>query len=201
MHRQRLIRPAHFGFVKGGRANSPLRILTSLKEQAKECPLGRIFPAAVLDLCSAFDCTNQRFLEPSLTRIGAPRKFCHWIRALLNGQRRIISISGNAERSTEPFEVSGGLPQGDGLSPILFVIYLDMIIEGMMRDNEEGGAILGADTIVQALLYGDDLSVFGKSHPDFGGLLKGSAQPQPSWEIRSTAENLFMCAHREPPAR
>ena len=34
IHRQRLIRPSHFGFVKGGRVNSPLRILTTLQEQA-----------------------------------------------------------------------------------------------------------------------------------------------------------------------
>jgi hypothetical protein len=87
-----LVDDCHFGFVKGGGVTVPIRVLTALVEQARVDPNLSIH-AALIDLVSAFDNVPHDFLEASLASIGASDQFCHWVRATLKGQRRLVSTA------------------------------------------------------------------------------------------------------------
>ena len=65
-----------------------------------------------------------------------------------------MSVADHAGSSHEAFEIFGGVPQGDPLSPLLYVGYLNVISETLRLATAGKGVVLG-DASVQALAYGD----------------------------------------------
>ena len=67
--------------------------------------------------------------------------------------------------NTEYFPSLVGIKQGDGISPILFNIFLNDIVDAMSQHTKFGYKIDG-DVEINSLLYADDLVIFSTSYDE-----------------------------------
>lgn len=85
-----------------------------------------------LDFETAYDCVSWDFLRYMLRRMGFGDKWMGWMEALVfnNSISILVNINGSP---TKDFEVSGGLRQGDALSPFLFLLVAENLSEMMSK--------------------------------------------------------------------
>lgn len=75
--------------------------------------------------------------------------------------RNTFSKIHNSRKTLSPFEIKKGQKKGDALSPTLFNLALERVIEETL--NNKGMDIIGNITL---LAYTDDIVVFGESKTD-----------------------------------
>lgn len=111
-----------------------------------------------IDIAKAFDSLCWTFLLEVLQHMGFGRHWRNWISAILGTASTKILLHGVARRICH----ARGLRQGDPLSPMLFVLVMEVINHTFCwLDNEGMLAQLGpVGTVQQASLYADDLVLF-----------------------------------------
>jgi mannosylglycoprotein endo-beta-mannosidase len=114
-----------------------------------------------LDVARAFDSVAWPFLISVLRQRGFGPKFISWVILLLGTAHTRVLVNGGAGPA---FRHGRGLRQGDPISPMLFIIVMD-VLSGMFRAVEERGLLsdlrsLGIRNRVS--LYADDVVVFAK---------------------------------------
>lgn len=95
-----------------------------------------------LDFKKAFDKVNHRKLLIKLISILGDNKIVRWIEAFLNNRRQFVSIEGV---SSDECDVNSGVPQGSVLGPLLFLVFVNDLIE---------------DSPVKARLFADDCVIY-----------------------------------------
>ena len=95
---------------------------------AREMDCGRSVDAAYLDFSRAFDVIIHEVLLEKLASLGFDRNILAWIRSFL--ARRTMRVAAGGECSAER-EVNSGVPQGSVLGPIVFLIYVNYLMEGV----------------------------------------------------------------------
>ena len=115
--------------------------------------------ACLIDASKAFDTVDHSILFQKLLdrRMPKPlvRLLLHWYKT----QKLRVQWSG---RASDYFQVSNGVRQGSVLSPILFTIYLDGLLESL---RASGLGCYWEDYFSGALCYADDLTILAPS-PD-----------------------------------
>jgi hypothetical protein len=121
-----------------------------------------------LDIEKAYDHVNWDCLFFILDRMGFGRKWVCWMKACVSTVRYSVIVNGSP---TGFFDSSRGLRQGDPLSPLLFLVIME-VLSWMLRRTEEGGFIRGfqagrTDGLgVSHLLYADDTIIFCDANPE-----------------------------------
>ena len=113
-----------------------------------------------LDVEKAYDHVNWEALLDLLNRMGFGVKWCKWIRTCTSTVQFPVLIKGSP---TDFFSSSRGLRQGDPLSPMLFLIMME-VFSRMLRRGEGAGLIRGfkvegrrgGGKCVSHLLFADD---------------------------------------------
>ena len=142
---------------------------------ANECLDSRIkcrTPGVVckLDIEKAYDHVNWDCLLYLMDCMAFGRKWILWIRTCISTVRFSIMVNGS------PFGFFGssrGIRQGDPLSPLLFLLIME-VLSRMLRRTEEVGLIRGFkagnsvenDLFVSHLLFVDDTIVFCDADPE-----------------------------------
>jgi mannosylglycoprotein endo-beta-mannosidase len=114
-----------------------------------------------LDIARAFDSVSWPFLISVLRQRGFGPRWIAWITLLLCTASTRVVINGSAGA---PFAHGRGLRQGDPISPLLFIVVMN-VVSAMFSRAEERGVLsdlrhLGIRHRVS--LYADDVVVFSK---------------------------------------
>ena len=121
-------------------------------------------PAALLkiDISKAFDTVNWRFLIDLLQHMGFSRRWQNWISLILLTDSTKIIVNGSLGRRISH---ARGLRQGDPLSPLLFVLAME-VLNSLLKRADALGLLLPLDDRVKdrVFLYADDVVLFIRPH-------------------------------------
>ena len=131
-----ILRGPNFAGLPGNSTESPIHILNSIIEDAhtKKNELWILLQ----DMRKAFDSVSLKMLKLALLRLKFPLKEAEFILQLFhNREASIITEFGN----TDAFVVPDGIDQGEVISPILWRIFYDPLIEKIQSDPNLGYVI------------------------------------------------------------
>lgn len=111
--------------------------------------------ALFVDLRKAYDKVHLASLWSLLGHMGAPTLYIDLLSNLAAQRTTTVSADGV---SCNPFRVSAGVPQGDPLSCILFVLFIEPLSR-QLDATPEAGISIGAHQRLSRLLFADDVVV------------------------------------------
>jgi ribonuclease P/MRP protein subunit RPP40 len=118
--------------------------LPKILDKWTEClEVGGEIDVIYTDLEKAFDKVTHKRLISKLESYGVNKEIVSWIAAFLNNRRQRVKINGFSSFWTRVFS---GVPQGSILSPLLFIIFINDIVECYSSCN--------------IFLYADDSKIF-----------------------------------------
>uniref|UniRef100_J3NC32 Reverse transcriptase domain-containing protein n=1 Tax=Oryza brachyantha TaxID=4533 RepID=J3NC32_ORYBR len=112
-----------------------------------------------LDITKAFDSVSWPFLADLLRHRGFGHKWRTWMAALLSTAETTVKINGS---ESLPFKPTRGLRQGDPLSPLMFVLVMD-VLRDIFSKATDRGLLSAVDRGLQGpaiSLYADDAVIF-----------------------------------------
>ncbi|KAE8813339.1 reverse transcriptase [Hordeum vulgare] len=126
-----------------------------------------------LDISRTFDSLVWSFLFDVLRTKGFGSKWIGWVAALLNSASTNVIVNGVPGRS---FVHAKGLRDGDPISPLPFVIAMDVLTSIINKAESDG--IISAFTGVTALqclsIYADDVALFIRPSPQDMGVVRNT---------------------------
>ena len=139
------------GFRKGRSCTDQIFILNSVIKQtlSKDKELFTCF----IDLRKAFDCVNRNMLLYKLLNYGINGKLFKVLKSLYDVQKTMASIRVN-DRLSDWFLTSQGVKQGDSLSPVLFILFINDLAQELINMNV---GVKINDKKMPILLYADDI--------------------------------------------
>ena len=138
-----ILTDSQFGFRNNHSTYMPIMLIQNLISEAlenNECVVG-----IYLDLCKAFDTVDQYLLIKKLNKYGIQGNALQIITSYLSERMQTVSIDNYKGRLRN---IGIGVPQGSILGPLLFIIYINDII-----NIDMGG---------QFFIYADDTAIFFK---------------------------------------
>lgn len=151
----RLITPLQTGFVQGRRISDNGLVLQAFLEY---CHKHKVTDAGILfDQEKAYDRVHPAYLKAVMMHMTFPEGFVDAIFALFFGTNIHLNINGYL---AQPFEQQRGLRQGDPLSPLLFNIAFEPLLQTIMANPYIQGFRLSEAqdaTPLKEMAYADDL--------------------------------------------
>ena len=106
----------------GPRHSTEKSLLNTTNQLFLNIDRGQYNIAVFIDLRKAFDRVNHNILLCKLWHYGIRGTELRWFKSYLSRRHQYCSISGHASKSTL---VTNGIPQGSGLGPLLFLVYVN----------------------------------------------------------------------------
>jgi len=140
------IRDNQYGFQKGKSTMEPMFCLRMLQEKCRE--YNKELHMVFVDLEKAYDTIPRDLIWYSLRRRGVPEAYVEIIKDMYRDcTTQVVTEAGE----TDEFTIEVGLHQGSALSPLLFILILDVITEDIDED------------VPWAMLFADDLAIGDES--------------------------------------
>ena len=120
-----------------------------------------------IDFTAASDTISHKFMDSTLAKAGASRKSRAIFRAIYAAASGIARVNGTDGKYvySGPFNVGRGVIQGDIISPVLFILALDALVQQFDSVKGKGfkcGRILRLDV----LGYADDVALISSTVED-----------------------------------
>lgn len=136
-----VISSCQHGFVRGRSTCTNLTEFTSFALQSIES--GKQVDVVYTDFSKAFDRIHHGILFRKLENLGVHSSLLAWIKSYLTDRSQYIMIQG---RHSRVFRVKSGVPQGSHLGPLLFILFINDIVESLQH--------------CRCLLFADDSKLF-----------------------------------------
>ena len=164
----RLLRVIHYVVEKDQTCGVPGRYIgenVSLLRDLVDYTSETDTPAAILSLDQekAFDRVGWNFMFNTLSRMGFCPSFIRWVRLLYTDVRSCVLVNGH---STPVFYPSRGVRQGCPLSPLLYVLTMEVLAANLMSHPSIVGLSLPGvlSPLPVVSLYADDTSAIVTSN-------------------------------------
>ena len=135
-----LLSSKQFGFLSG--RSTTTQLLNYLNKCMEKIVNGEVVDCIYLDFAKAFDTVPHKRLLNKLQAYGIKGQLLKWIEAFLTGRTHLVKVNGV---SSETHAVISGIPQGSVLGPILFIVYINDILDKIKSDG---------------FLFADDTKIF-----------------------------------------
>src|SRR5437764_12655536 len=138
-------------------------------------------------ISKSFDSMDVRMLQLAMTRIKIPSRFINLVSELFsNRYNTVITAYGNSN----PYKTEIGIDQGETLSPLLCVIYIDPILT-VLNKEASSPYIINSDPALQCvatstLAFMDDTTLISSS---IEGLTQMLTIAQEFYEMNNTKIN------------
>jgi len=150
----KVIRPDQTGFIKGRYIGNNVRLLNDLMEYTDANRLLRIF--LFIDFKKAFDNIEWSFIHNSLTLFNFGPVIRRWVYIFYNNVERGVM---NCGYMTKYFSVSPGVRQGCSLSPLLFVLAVEVLALKIRQDKLCWGIKLPHNQEAKLSQFADDATL------------------------------------------
>lgn len=117
---------------------------------------------AFLDIKAAYDQVDRELLWKKCTEQKVPVDLLKVLMALFDSNKAYLAINGS---NSDTFPLTSGLLQGSPLSPILYSIFINDLIEDVSTNEKKwrrGSTLLGG-RLFSCLLYADDIVLMANS--------------------------------------
>lgn len=104
---------------------------------------GKQVDSIYLDFAKAFDSINHHTLVTKLSLYGLDDGTCSWFSSYLSERTQRVRVR-NA--FSQPYDNASGVPQGSHLGPVLFIIYMEDLLQSL--------------TSIGCSAYADDIKIF-----------------------------------------
>src|ERR1041385_2483336 len=130
LSQHKVMKENNYAGLPGCSCDPPITLLENIMNDAKtnNKPLF-IF---LQDISKAFDSMDPRMLRLAMARLKIPSIFINLTLELFTNRYNTIIT---AFSPTKPYQVQIGIDQGESLSPLLWVIYLDPLLTVLNREN------------------------------------------------------------------
>ena len=133
--------PQQFGFRQNHSTETALIYASDLL--FKYCEKNEIALGLYVDLSKAFDCLDHRILLHKLNHYGIRGTAHDWFQSYLSNRRQLTQYNGI---DSDVLKVNRGVPQGSILGPLLFLLFINDIVN--------------SSTSLHFVLYADDTNIF-----------------------------------------
>lgn len=129
-----------YGFISG--RSTTTQLLTYLDKCITKIVDGGVVDSIYLDFSKAFDTVPHRRLLGKLEAYGIEGDLLNWIKSFLCDRTQEVVVNGC---KSEASPVLSGIPQGTVLGPVLFVVYINDLLDNISSDG---------------LMFADDTKIF-----------------------------------------
>ena len=166
------------GFRKERSCLDQITSLVNIIDTRKKCKQSTF--AAFIDFQKAYDHVNRTLLWNKLHSLGISNncKFMTALKGLYHNVQSSVKIHG---KLTEWFTITTGLKQGCILSPILFNLYINDLVN-QLKCSCQGIPIAGENVCV--LMYADDLVLLARNERDLQVMLDVLDSWCTKWQIQ-----------------
>ena len=119
-----LISKKQFGFLQG--RSTVLQLLKVIDKWTEILDRGGCIDVIYMDFMKAFDTVPHNRLMHVLESYGIGGPLLTWIQQFLTGRKQRVVVSG---QTSQWYDVISGVPQGSVLGPVLFVVYINTMLE------------------------------------------------------------------------
>ena len=136
-----------------------------------------------IDYQKAFDLVNRGFLWKKLIRNECSSKMILALQAMYKSVKACVRYK---NRCSSYFDIHAGVKQGDPLSPVLFILFINDILDSLANEND---ATLAIDEMnLFMLLYADDAVLFSKSAETLQNMLNRLHTYSSIWGLKVNTE-------------
>ena len=151
-------------YVKGRSIFDAVRTIEDVIEYTKQMKQSGIL--VTIDFEKAFDTLDQGFLLKVLQHFNFGPSFIQWIKTFYTNITSCVTNNGFASNY---FRVDRGVRQGDPLSPLLFILSLEVLACGIRQNDNVQGIKIEKEE-VKLCLFADDMTCFLRNKSSFDHL-------------------------------